>query len=171
MRKLEKGQVFPDGGELLGMIARTGWQLYDMTVLPEGKPEWDVINKMRPVTTLTCGHQYLYVPTQQDGETPRDAYARKVGVGPSMRIVDADSPRWLALEVHHPSRIAVFSRLIVDDECIALMSPENSGMNDFVAIELDQAVEVFQNYFGIVETLADYEQGLQRPLHNFPVAA
>lgn len=161
------GDKFPQGRQLAELIAKTGWSLYDMSEIPSGQaPSWKKINRQKPSTEFKIGANYLFVPTPTGGQLPRDAYATTNGVGPSLRIVDPDNGRWASLEVYAPHRIAVFTRLIFDEEFLVAMSPNDGHFRDFVAIRYDDAIDTFTDCFGIV-TLEGYLEGVQRPVDDF----
>lgn len=170
MLRLDKEAALPDGGEICSMVKRTGWGLYDMTAFPNATAPWEEINKLSPATELLCSHVYLFIPTPVHSESLRDAYARRLGVGPSMRVDNPLNPRWESLTVNNPYRLAVFSRLIVDEEFLMLISPENSGgPDDFIAIRIVDAVDTFIRYYGIIETVAEYERGEHTLGSQFPL--
>ncbi len=172
MDTLQRGAALPNGGEICGLVKRTGWGLYDMTHFPNATAPWDEINKLSPATELLCSHIYFFIPTPVQGESLRDAYARRLGVGPSMQIDDPNNPRWASLTVANPHRLAVFSRLVVDEGYLLLMNPENSGApDDFVAILLKDAVDTFMRHYGIIESVAKYARGKYTVGSEFPPLA
>jgi hypothetical protein len=170
MLRLAQETVLPDGGEICSAVKRTGWGLYDMTGFPNATAPWDEINKLSATTELLCGHMYFFIPTPEHGESLRDAYAKLMGVGPAMQIVNPDNPRWESLAVSNSYRIAVFSRLVVDEEFLLLINPENSGApDDFVAIRLQDAVKTFIELYGIIQSIARWRRGVYKRVSDFPL--
>ena len=166
---------FPQSTELIEIINAHGWSLYDIIGSRSYVGNsWDIINKRRPVEEIRFDRSYLFIPTPEEGQTPKDAYETTNGLGPSIRLESLDDrmdirgdgvlmngkETYLFNEFYFSrdrgdnSRQGVKKEIITDLENTELISRPH-----FIIIPSENIIGVFEKYFGIM-TSKEYQQGL-----------
>ena len=160
--------IFPQGKELIEIIEGHDWLLYDVTQArkEERAFTWEELQDRTPADQIEVGKNYVFVPRPEDGQTLRDAYSIRKGLGPSLTIEDPDDQRWIGLSINPnvlPGWVALFSRLIFEEEFVVASSPSTMYLPDpdAVAMPYDSVVDTFKRYFRIVQP---EEIGAQTPI-------
>jgi len=167
-------EIFPQGRELIEIIERHDWLLYDVTLANKENRAftWEELLDQSPASQIEMGNNYIFVPQPMKNQTLREAYSITKGLGPSLTIEDSGDPRWRALEVSPnklPGWVALFSRLFFEDHVIA--SSPNTAYNpepDIVAMPYSSVVETFEKYFRIVQPEEVGAKILPIPMPNIP---
>lgn len=139
--------------DLIDIIERKGWTLYDVSDFPNSRPNWEELEHQTRAKKFEVGRNYFLVPIPSQGQTLREAYSVTKGLGPSLEITDPRSNCWYGLYLPRTPTLAVFTRLVMIRECALLTSPIVSYYPDpdAVGIKYEYLIEVFEQYFGIVE--------------------
>lgn len=151
-----KPKKFAQSKELQGIVKGHDWLLYDVT-LPEDRETawtWEEIQRMKPTKAFEMGHQYMFVPKPQNGQTLRDAYAVTKGLGPAIVVssiddhVDMDGEGPITL---NDKLVYIFTRMLFED-MLLLTSPRNIVMPrpPKLVIPYRSVVPKFEKYFKIV---------------------
>ena len=162
-------EVFPRSRELIEFIEGHGWTLYDVTRPPKVAFTWEELKHQKPVEEFAIGHDHLFVPIPEVGQTPRDAYSVTKGLGPSLLVEDMSDERWKGLSIDKASyesgRPIMFTRLWFPEgyEVAVATSPKTWYLPDpdLIGIKYTYVLDTFRKYFRIV---TPEEFGLPRPV-------
>jgi hypothetical protein len=152
-------KIFPQSRELIGIIERSGWGLYDITTLKEKRHIWEhpvrkwrAIDKLPRIGELELGHMYMMLPHPNGSEPLSQAYTTTYGVGPAMNVVHPVDTRFFRYAETYHEGPAFFNRMALDPEGLVLTSVkrEDFPYADFLVLKYETALETFQRDFKIV---------------------
>jgi len=163
---------FPQSKQLKELIESHGWTLYDST-LPEGRDtafSWEEFQEKSPTEEFVNGHDYIFVPMPQKGETLRKAYSHTKGLGPCIQLnnmeehIDMDGD---GAHIVNEKITYIFTRLAPEPyqnrNAIGLFTPPSAMPNmPCLIIPFEYVLEKFQKHFKII-TPQEYHFGLQHP--------
>jgi hypothetical protein len=153
MKTYQMGDLFPQSDELLGIIVKHGWHLYDVSEAPVGNElPWEDLHRKSPTNRFVIGNNYFLIPRPRDGETLESAYARNMTIRPSIHVERPEEDRWLSIDLSTAPPYAFFSRLIFDEEFLVATIPtvDKQVKKDFLVISYEDVVETFLRHYRVL---------------------
>ncbi|HSW37782.1 MAG TPA: hypothetical protein VLG37_05465 [Candidatus Saccharimonadales bacterium] len=139
-------------------VEAKGWSLYDVTKSVPTET-WEERQQHGPVEAVEEGGMYLFSPQVQPGQTLRDAYSITEGLGPCLKIRDANSSEYSGLALAFSTRLAIFTRLLLGKSGVVLFTPKTPHLpiSDAVILSAATAEATFARDFYIISP-EDFEQ-------------
>ena len=153
MHRYQMGDLLPRSSDLLGIIVKHGWNLYDVSETPTGKEmPWDDLQRKSPANTFVIWNNYFLNPQPHDGETLKMSHARSSGTRPAIRVERPEEDRWLSIDLRTAPPYAFFTRLIFDEEFLVATTPtlDKQIQNDFLVMRYEDVIETFQRHYRVL---------------------
>jgi len=167
-------KVYPESEQINRIVRSASWSLYDTMeykAIKEGrKPKaltWEQLEENGAAEEFIIGHNYIFAPIPQSGQSLRQEYSITKGFGPSMLIEDHNEARWDPIYFtsgRYQKRLPIlFTRLDFPDKFLGFMSPHTWFMPnpDMFGVPYPFAIDTLEKFFRIIKP---EEEGLTTPI-------